>query len=497
MLLAVHAGGEISAMTITFACPHCARSLKAKAALSGKRVRCPQCQQPVAVPTASTTVDEPEDDWLSDPAETSGSSAAMESPPDAATTSSDEEFPDLSEFLPQGKAAATDEDGLPLLPPVRTKRRSASSAPGEFVRPIGAGGDARPVKPRTGPTPAPVVEVEKTHHVWGPGPHWFVLLMFIPLALTILWPGKSLIERLLEQPEVLDKIQGLRGIHDLDELCAQLPGHRIPGAHLARESSLHWVYGGAALFGYWGLLCYFRRNSSAGAGRLLGTMVLTGTVGIVILLLFQVLAISLADLHIRGRGIITAILRLMQFIGYSYHCALDPETSLLGSMLGFTCGVGFCEELCKAMPIVFYLRGADKTNWQGAFLMGLASGIGFGVSEGIDYSGNYYNGVQPGGIYLVRFLSCVALHAVWSSGIALLMYSNQDYVDEFFSFEGFLMFLVQYLLVAMLLHGLYDTLLKKDYEIAALLTALASFGWWLWVLGRVGKPIKRRSTAIA
>ena len=34
----------------------------------------------------------------------------------------------------------------------------------------------------------------------------------------------------------------------------------------------------------------------------------------------------------------------------------------------------------------------------------------------------------------------------------------------------------------MLLHGLYDTLLKKELNLWALLTALASFGWFVWSL---------------
>ncbi len=485
-------------MTISFECPHCNRGLKAKETLTGKRVRCPQCQQPVEVPAPASTQEEPEDDWLRDPDQpATGTSTASEDEikSDAESSSSAEEFPDLSEFLPNRKQATTDDEGLPLLPSVRTKRKSTATGEGGFVRPIGAGQEERSVRTRSAPAPEPVATVEKTHHVWGAGPHWFVLLLFIPLVLHIIWPGKSIDERMQEHPEIIEQLNELQGIGDLDDLCAQLPGDRIPGAHLARQSSIHWVYAGFALFSYWGLLCFFRRNSSASPGRLFWTIILTGTVGIILLLMFQTLALSMSDMRIRGRGIIGLILLLIKFIGYSYVCALDPDSSLLGSMMGFTCGVGFCEELCKALPIIIYLRNAEKSNWQGAFLMGLASGIGFGVSEGVEYSASHYNGVATGGIYFVRFMSCVALHAVWASGVALLMYANQEFIEEFFSWEGFAMFVIYDLLVAMLLHGLYDTLLKKDYDFAALLTAFVSFGWWLWVLSRVGKPIKRRRAA--
>jgi protease PrsW len=40
------------------------------------------------------------------------------------------------------------------------------------------------------------------------------------------------------------------------------------------------------------------------------------------------------------------------------------------------------------------------------------------------------------------------------------------------------------LAVSMVLHGLYDTLLKRDMEIAAVLAAAASFAWFFWFADR-------------
>jgi hypothetical protein len=37
----------------------------------------------------------------------------------------------------------------------------------------------------------------------------------------------------------------------------------------------------------------------------------------------------------------------------------------------------------------------------------------------------------------------------------------------------------------MVLHGLYDTLLKKEMELLALLTAAASFGYLAWQISRL------------
>ena len=45
-------------------------------------------------------------------------------------------------------------------------------------------------------------------------------------------------------------------------------------------------------------------------------------------------------------------------------------------------------------------------------------------------------------------------------------------------------FILFYLAIAMILHGLYDTLLKQDLPLGALAIAAASFGWWAWLLQR-------------
>ncbi len=40
------------------------------------------------------------------------------------------------------------------------------------------------------------------------------------------------------------------------ELCALFPNDRLPGAHLARHTGMHWVYAAISLFGYWALLSF-------------------------------------------------------------------------------------------------------------------------------------------------------------------------------------------------------------------------------------------------
>ncbi|MDX1967159.1 MAG: PrsW family glutamic-type intramembrane protease [Planctomycetaceae bacterium] len=455
-------------MAVSVSCPECGKALKAPEEMAGKRVRCPGCQHAFRLPAAA---------------------AAEDFDIRERTAAPDDEFPDLSDVLGRTTEMPPDGDELAEFPALRSR---TPSAPGEsFVRPHVA-------RPRVGqkltsiPANPPKTKQPARFQVTGA---WLVLILFLPLAISILLPGRDpeeLLEELLrDHPEIEERISAATS---KAEFLAALPEGRFPGAHLSHDSLGHWIYASISLLVYWGMLGVVWREKTAGPGTLLITGVVTGTLGILLLLAFQFLAMLTQGVMIWGRGIGALIFLVIKFIGYSYACAEDPESSLVGSFMGFTCGVGLCEELIKALPIVVYLNSGQKTTWRGACLMGLATGIGFGVSEGIHYSAEYYNGIATGLTYAVRFCSCVALHAIWSSAVALLMYNNQDWLQEF-SWESSAMFVVNYLLIAMLLHGLYDTLLKKHFEIGALLVAFASFGWWLWIISSHAQKSRRKSAA--
>jgi len=143
-------------------------------------------------------------------------------------------------------------------------------------------------------------------------------------------------------------------------------------------------------------------------------------------------------------------------------------------------GIGLCEELCKALPLLSHFRSKATLDWRGACVWGLASGVGFGVCEGIMYSSDYYNGMSTGGIYLTRFASCVALHAVWSASIGISLHRNQvgfQGASNVYEMAGPILFIIG---VPMTLHGLYDTLLKQDHSLYACGIAALSFGWLAW-----------------
>jgi RsiW-degrading membrane proteinase PrsW (M82 family) len=130
-----------------------------------------------------------------------------------------------------------------------------------------------------------------------------------------------------------------------------------------------------------------------------------------------------------------------------------------------------------------WLHYNQDFDWRDACVLGLASGVGFGVAEGIMYSSQYYNGLDAFDIYLVRFISCVALHAVWTAAAAVMVAHNQGgfETDEW---TDWLVHLIMVIGVPVVLHGLYDTFLKKDMNAYALLTAVASFGWLIFMIER-------------
>jgi RsiW-degrading membrane proteinase PrsW (M82 family) len=246
---------------------------------------------------------------------------------------------------------------------------------------------------------------------------------------------------------------------------------------------MHWVYAAVAVTGFLLLILLMFSVERINPLHLLGIGFFTGTAGIIFL--FAVQFCSQIDIRsIRTGGWFGLILVILALIGLSYHSALDPDSNLMLSAVGFTFGVGLCEELTKAIPLFFYYQRFATMGWRGACLWGLASGIGFGVSEGIMYSADAYNGISGAGTYVVRFVSCVALHAIWAGSVGITiartvdLYESVQEEDGLALYIGFGLYAVRVLAVPMALHGLYDTLLKKDMNVWALLVALLSFGWF-------------------
>ena len=261
---------------------------------------------------------------------------------------------------------------------------------------------------------------------------------------------------------------------------------------------MHWVYALVAAGGFWTLTLLFFPRERRRPGHLLLVGLFTGTIGIVFLLVVQFLAALTQNIWMtRGHVVLLILFYIAKFIGWSYASANNPGSNFFLSLVGFTFGVGLCEELCKALPLIGYYRRDARMGWRGAALWGLASGVGFGVSEGIMYSARYYNGIGGPGIYLVRFISCVALHAVWTASVGLTLWRRQQTIQGDPDWGEYSLAILRILAVPMVLHGAYDTLLKKDMDILALVVGAISFLWFVWLIEYARSEDGERATSEA
>ena len=323
----------------------------------------------------------------------------------------------------------------------------------------------------------------------GERSRFFYLLLalaLIPLAISTLHsapdPSDDIKARmrntLVGHPEVIEKLQALPKGATLAEALPLFPDHRIDGALLAVDSWAHWFFALLSAGAFFGLILLMFPGSFDNPLKLAGVGAFTATVGILLLLIFQYVAEATQGYWRVGFSWVTLLFYIVKFIGFSYSAAADPDNGFVLSFIGFTLGVGLCEEFCKAMPVLFHYRNKATMSWRAACMCGLASGAGFGVAEAIMYSSRHYYGLQGAGIYWVRFISCVALHALWTGGAAITIHRRQGLLNNAGNWWQWLLTAAALLAVPMVLHGLYDTLLKKEFPGWALLIAVATFAWF-------------------
>ena len=455
-------------MRLAIQCPSCKVRLKVEQRLLGKRVKCPGCAHPITL-----KVKQPKPK----------ASAPDTKPP--------------KKLRPDEPTLPTREEGAETYGVKPSSTRSAQrNEPTESIQTPAMAPNPLP-SPRPRRTNEPVVHRErkkkpiKQKEESATDRRWLLygalLATMIPLVFSIFTGNSDIIERLERSlTENAEQLADLDADTSMDDLINALPDQKLTGAHLSRQTWLHWVYAGVSLVGFVGFYMLLFSNVESARGLMIGSALFTATVGILLLLGFQWVAAFTAGTRIVPRGLIGLLFLVVKLIGYSYSAALEPGNGFISSMLGFTFGVGLCEEICKAIPVVVFLKESRQATWRTACLIGLASGVGFGVSEGITYSADYYNGLMGLDIYLVRFISCVALHSAWAGGAAVLMYFNQSYLPgEAESWIDVLIGIAVYMGVAIVLHGLYDTLLKQEYEIGALITAIASIGWFVFIIERI------------
>lgn len=318
-----------------------------------------------------------------------------------------------------------------------------------------------------------------------------LVLALLPLIFSTFFPHEDhsaeVLQAIQDHPELVARIENgaISRAEFMRELFDTLPNDRVSGALLPHETHAHWLYALGASAAYFLLLLLLFPHAARFTKGLLFAGIFTGTAGIIVLLGFQWAAFSMP--LIIPRGVIGLVLLLVKLIGYCYALADNPDVPWILSFVGYTCGVGLCEEFTKAIPMLFRIRqtpGSTDPTWNSMLLWGLASGIGFGIAESIMYSGRYYNGMAGADMYWTRFISCVALHAMWAGAVGISIYRRQgDILNAANNWEYFFR-VVLIIIVPMTLHGLYDTLLGKDHDVLALLVALATFGWLAFQIER-------------
>jgi RsiW-degrading membrane proteinase PrsW (M82 family) len=329
--------------------------------------------------------------------------------------------------------------------------------------------------------------------LWRRHLHWLLILALIPLAVSLLTRSaeKTVEERLEEtldqygEDEREQMLSRLERIESLDDILSILPGQKLRGAFLARTSKGHWLMAAAAALIYLAFFMFLAADGVANPIHVLLVGLFTATIGVGFLLLVQQIAAATAGAMLIGRGVGTLIFLVLKLIAYSYTAANDPNNGFFLSFIGFTLGVGLCEELVKTFPLFWHRATTANPSWRSFLIWGLASGAGFGIAEGLIYSARYYNGLYGPGIYLVRFLSCVALHSIWSGSVAILLFLCDNLFEDIESWYEWIFPTLLVIAVPAVLHGLYDTCLKKDRNGVALLVALASFGYLAFLLSRL------------
>jgi RsiW-degrading membrane proteinase PrsW (M82 family) len=447
-------------MSIAFACTACGKSFKVKDDLAGRRAKC-TCGQVVTVP--------------------------LPEPPPLPEEAAEE---DIFAFKDEPVAAAPVRR---VAPPVAVGAGASSHVARGSSMTVAPAAMSLPPIP-TAPSlqtrlHAQQLAIRSKESATRRFAYLLLLAALLPLVWSTLhkddWDFEDVLSRTVENhPDAQKKIGELMESETatMDDLFNALPDHRLAGSHLSHDTYMHWLYALLSSAGFSALILGIFPGSIKRLGWMLLVGLFTATIGIFLLLGFQWVADWTQGFWVRGRSILVLLFYIVKFIGYSYRAALDPESGFILSTVGFTLGVGLCEELVKAFPVLFHYQTTQDNRWpwRTACMVGFLSGIGFGVSEGIHYSSNMYNGVTAGDAYLVRFISCVALHAVWSGAAAVFIFRHQAQLQGSENVFGGAVTWVAMVAVPMVLHGLYDTLLKKDHPGWALATAAVSFVWLIY-----------------
>ncbi len=431
-------------MPIVVACS-CGKKLRARDDQAGRECRCPSCGQMVFVPYPVARAIDPPD--FSAPAPAADPEIPTQWPPPPKPSKRKSVAPQQPQYI----------EPPPYFPPPQTTiipARKAVKLPDRVV---------------PGPLPSVDEEVKRREQSWRAHVYWVMLIFILPLIFVTV-SGKPDLEQLINKTlekypalkEKFDDQKNYKGFEALDEALHGLPGHRLEGAAFARETWAHWPIAVVATLVWFLIVAVAIPSESAEPKDLFLAGLFTSTIGVAILLTFQYFGGCCC-------------------IGIWYMAALHPDAPFGPSLLGFVFGVGVCEEVTKCIPVLWKLR-REYIGWREACLIGMASGAGFGISEGIHYCTTFYNGITGADIYVERFLSCIAFHVMLSGCCGILIFRKQKFLAEWKDPIDWLLLMTAILIVPIFLHGLFDTFLKKHMDAGAIVAWLACFGWLAWLI---------------
>lgn len=415
-------------MAIRFYCTNCGQKIKAQDDMPGLKIACPTCRERQVVPQPAVT---------------------------KSTQRNDQQALKM--------AAHFDANDYTTTPKGYHSDRKKDQLPDDHSEPIN--------------------QVKKRRIARG-SLYFFFILAFIPLGIDIYQDKDENLIKEIEQ-SIQNELRGekqrkayktleeaKKGHATLDEILEFFPNKKLKSAWLPRDSDLHYYLALLSTIGFLVTVCFCLPKGFTRAPLMLIVGVFTGIFGIGSLIILQILAMSGWGMVVAGPfGII------IYMIGICYRALMHPDLPFITYLLSFTFGVGLCEEIIKALPIFIIFLGRSRMRWHECCALGMASGIGFGIAEGIHFSETMYNGLCDQQIYLVRFISCVMLHAIWCAAAALFLHRHQRMTHGRMSLlEGFNRLFIL-IAIPMVLHGLYDAFITKHMDGLALAVALFSFGW--------------------
>jgi RsiW-degrading membrane proteinase PrsW (M82 family) len=379
----------------------------------------------------------------------------------------------------------------PVAPFTPTPVIAAASSTGSSLEPLAYAGSMTPGKAEPlvhgAPRPIPVIarpsaDVAKLDRSWRGNVWWLLLLAMVPLAVFTLSPRPTLSERiqqtLTKHPDSqVDIGTEDEGFPDLERFIDLLPAKKLDGAFLSRTSVFPLVFALVASIGFAAAIAYALPGPTSKAtsiGGVVLTALFTGTMGVLLLVGMQ-------------------STRLFCCIHALYLAALHPRSPFGATLIGFVLGIGVCEEIIKCLPVLWKLWRGTLLNWREACIIGMASGAGFGISEGLLYSFRNYNGIESADAYIVRFMSCVALHTLLSGACAIMIQRKQEHLLEDLDPINWILTLLAIIIVPIFLHGLFNTLTKMHLEAGALGVAVASFFWLAWLI----RSARKREESVA